>query len=111
MKQRPSHFFCHKNNCRKTCWQTPEHVAKDIPLIKECAALIEEGDGEKLFVFLNQGKGEDYKAFIFFNRVIGWPEGNNYFMRGTDRERSYYMGGFQKHDLPKIKQFIASLTH
>jgi hypothetical protein len=104
-----SNFYDHKAGCRKTCWQTPQHVANDIPLIKECAALIEAGDGEKLFTFLNQGKGEDNKGFVFFNRVIGWPEGLDCFMRGTPQGRTFYMGGLKEHYLPRIQTFLTSV--
>lgn len=106
-----SAFYCAAKKCRKTAWETPEYLndydwglLRDLIDVLECNAKI-------LFdkILYNKNlQGSYYKTGetndeIFFNRIIGWPEGIRYYAAATT---DCYFCGFIKNDLDKLKGAI-----
>lgn len=78
MKKTPHPFYCHKKNCRKTVWETPEYLSKeDWDFAKEVVKYLSMKSDEgrtKLYDFLWDRKNLKLTK-DFFNHTIGWPEG------------------------------------
>lgn len=66
-------FFCKEKRCRKSAWETPECLkAADWSLIGEIR------HAPTLEAFTKIVYRDSEAASAFFNRVIGWPEGERY---------------------------------
>lgn len=96
-------FFCHIKNMTKTIWDTPEHINKeDLPWINEVILSLKAKNGTKfkdiLGVKLSKENeyGETRREQIFFNRVIGWPEGRSYCYYNQDPQNHHFLGICEK---------------
>jgi len=110
-----SSFYCYKKQCRKTIWDTPEYINKaDRKVIARLIECLEKPDFNGYEAFnkiLNSankvskvtGKVTERVYQMFFDRVIGWPEGVRYYMRGSESYRSSYYNLLQEETLKKIK--------
>ena len=66
-------FFCEGKGCRKSAWETPDCLsAADWSLIRE----IRHASTSETFTKIVYRDSKTTDAF--FNRVIGWPEGEHY---------------------------------
>lgn len=107
-KRKEEHpFFCHKKQCRKTAWDTPEYLTEeDWGFAEEFVRLVKTGDGQKAFDWI-WDRDHVKHAEAFFNRVLGWPEGHVYC-----RENSYWLRtavpGLLAHSLPKLEQALVA---
>jgi hypothetical protein len=113
-----SSFYCYKKQCRKTLWDTPEYINKaDRKVIARLIECLEKPDlnGYEAFnKILNSankvskvtGKVTEKVYQMFFDRVVGWPEGVRYYMRGSESYRSSYCNWLQENSLDKIKSAL-----
>lgn len=98
-RQKNHPFYCYKKNCRKTAWQTPEYLNKeDWEFLRQILPLININKGEEFYNFLY---ADINKAEIFFNRIIGWPEGFNY-CKNIKYCQKTAIPGIIKHELNKL---------
>lgn len=90
-------FYCEKKRCRKSAWQTPEHLTQ---MDLETLRLLKGVDSEEAFhavVYGSQARAEG-----FFYRVIGWPEGLRY-MRGSEAYRQSMWGSVRSNILRALE--------
>lgn len=98
-----SEFYDDKKKCRKTAWNTPEHLgAADWATVAELIEAIESNDPARLYQLLSG----PYARPIFY-RILGWPEGLVHCRIYTYVERTaLYM--LQRHDLQPLKVALAA---
>jgi hypothetical protein len=90
MSTRDHPFYCRRKQCRKSVWATPEYLSdRDWRLVEGVVSAFTTGD-RAAFEALLEGDG----AAAFFYRVIGWPEGLNYYVGGSATARANYFAGF-----------------
>lgn len=71
-------FHCHKKNCYKTAFNTPEYLTPaDWEFLGKILKYLAGDDAERLYNFLWSIKNRE-NTLNFFNRVVGWPEGYIY---------------------------------
>ena len=111
-------FYCYKKQCRKTLWDTPEYINKaDRKVIASLIECLEKPDLNSYEAFnkiLNgankvskvSGKVTEKVYQMFFNRVVGWPEGVRYYTKGSESYKSSYYNWLQKNSLDKIKSAL-----
>lgn len=69
-----SEFYDEKKQCRKTAWDTPEHLSdRDWDFIAHVLLCM---SGRAVVSFWRLLNTRDGLAFLY--RAIGWPEGANY---------------------------------
>ena len=94
-------FFCHKKNCRKTAWDTPEYLtANDKENTKKLVRVLQGQDATELWTFINLLTTGEKKGLFY--RVLGWPEGLHYCESPEFCERTAF-DGLKKHDLKKLE--------
>lgn len=107
-------FFCYKKQCRKTAWETPEYLTEsDWQFVEELIKALEAKDKaafDKILYFRPKGyphvkEGYEDRDYIFFNRVMGWPEGKGYYCRMSSDNHTYF-NGFFTHELPNLKKAL-----
>jgi len=113
-----SSFYCYKKQCRKTLWDTPEYITKaDRKVIAGLIQCLQKPSFDGYHEFnkaLNgahkvskvTGKVTERVYQMFFDRVIGWPEGVRYYMRGSESYKSSYYNWLQENCLDKIKSAL-----
>jgi hypothetical protein len=95
-----SAFYCKKKGCRKSAWETPEHLtSEDRGLVSGAVKSIKAGL-DPFAAFLEDLPKEKYDAF--FDRVIGWPEGKTYWRNVSPTGKGFYYTAIVKHNLPKL---------
>jgi len=96
-------FFCWKNRCRKTAWDTPEYltdsdwlIARELSLAASCVEY-----SKVINAAYSNGAAE-----ALFHRVLGWPEGFHYC-----KSDSFLIGpawsGFKQHELEKLQAAVS----
>lgn len=89
MKEEKFHpFFSYSKGCRKTAWETPEYLTTgDYEYIQDIIPLLESNKIEELRTYMfptifdgdiDSRRTRQEQTKDFFDRVIGWPEGNSY---------------------------------
>jgi hypothetical protein len=95
-------FYCMVKGCRKSAWETPEHMAatdwKLAEQVVKCKTV------EAFLELLDS----DEKKESFYWRIIGWPEGKGYMHNWQDRTYAERTGWpcIVKHEIPKIMQAL-----
>lgn len=111
MKDHP--FFCHNKRCRKTAWDTPEYLTiEDWEQVGKYIEYLEANCKEAFDSVLYFRPStrlvplpEDYEErdFAFFNRIIGWPEGQRYYKNASS---DFYFKMIARKDLPLLKKAV-----
>lgn len=95
-------FFCWKKRCRKTAWDTPEHLTDCDWLIAQELSLATTGAEYAKVIDTAYRNGT---AEALFYRVLGWPEGFRYC-----RSDSFLTGpawsGFKQHEQDKLQAAV-----
>jgi len=100
MKEHP--FYDVKKGCRKTAWDTPEHLTQaDWAFALLMIAMLSDGDFENVYAAI-MDRSHHALTRAFFNRVIGWPEGLVYCRKHEYCIKTAFPG-IVKHQLPKLK--------
>jgi hypothetical protein len=95
-------FFDKAKGCRKTAWDTPEHLSeKDWQIVGQMIAALEREDELAFHVLVTASQD------VVFNRILGWPEGRAYYCYGSQTAREFYFPGFTGRDLPQLKAAFA----
>ena len=97
-------FFDFKKNCRKTAWDTPEHLNdNDWQFIRKLLFYIENNSPDDFFreLWSNYPLAND-----FFNRALGWPEGFHYCKDSGYVEKTA-LPSLKTHDLHKLRNALA----
>ena len=96
-------FFCWKKRCRKTVWDTPEHLTDGDWLIARELSLAASGAEYAKVINAAYSNGT---AEALFNRVLGWPEGFHYC-----KSDSFLTGpawsGFKQHEQEKLQAAVS----
>ena len=105
MKQHSNAFYCGVKECRKTWWQTPEHLtAGDWDLLEKLRAT----NNLKDFCSVLERADREQRS-AFFDRILGWPEGESYFWYGTEAARNFYYPRLNleiRHTPDKVQEII-----
>ena len=93
-------FYCPVKRCRKSAWETPEHLLpSDLKLLAELS-LVETVDQFTAVVYeteVPQAKRKGHREAYFW-RICGWPEGLHYMQ---DSEFAASAWGYVKRDLDR----------
>ena len=100
LKEHP--FYDVKKGCKKTAWDTPEHLTQaDWAFALLMIAMLSDGDFENVYAAI-MDRSHHALTRAFFNRVIGWPEGLAYCRKYEYCIKTAFPG-IVKHQLPKLK--------
>lgn len=98
-----SPFYCHKKNCRKTAWETPEYLTEeDWKMVRGALAALEAGDLDAFLLAIKPDPDS------FFDRILGWPEGYQYMWRGTSKAQIFHFSCLKKHEEARLRNSLAS---
>ena len=106
MKEKHHPFYCHKKNCLKTAWDTPEYLTEnDWYIVGAVTCFLAQNDfrGFRHFVLNNP------YAKRFFYLAIGWPEGYNYCQSLSYCEKTAFPM-MLKNDLEKLEKALTGLN-
>lgn len=93
MRNKDHPFFCHKKGCRKFIKDTPEYLNNDIDIkfLRKIHLFLLTDDrlsfNDSLREFTGKITESNFKEEIidlFFNRVIGCPEGKTYYREASE---------------------------
>lgn len=100
-------FYDHKKKCRKTAWQTPEHLTpEDRQTLAALVNVLTANEPGGLAGLLRT-LPETARAGLF-NRVLGWPEGSHYCHSG-EFCRLTAQPGLIKHQLADLRAALACI--
>lgn len=115
MKIKSHPFFCHEKGCRKTIKETPEYLNNkiDIIFLREIHLFLITNDrlgfNNCLREFTGKITESNFKEEImdlFFNRVIGWPEGKTYYREASEDYQIVLWNGFIDDYQILIQEFL-----
>jgi hypothetical protein len=98
-------FYDEIKHCRKTAWNTPEHLTEqDIETIKKLVPILQANDLEKFYDLVTANTPQTEGLFY---RILGWPEGLNYCHSYMYCEYTA-LPGMIRHNLPKLMEFLTN---
>ncbi len=100
-------FFCSVKKCRKTAWDTPEYLSEyDWSLAAKICEALQNKDKNKFDSILFskiKSPNQERNDYIFFFRIIGWPEGQRYYIAANT---DFYFNMLVEKDLPKLEKAL-----
>lgn len=115
MKTKFHPFFCHVKNCRKSITSTPEYLdnKKDADRLHSILHYLRDNDRVGFNKYLNgftenitESGFKETISEMFFNRVVGWPEGKSYYTGASENWQADLFEGFRKSCIEEIEKFL-----